>query len=49
MTPTPAQRRYMDLEEEIVARTFALAGDAIAEDFVRAANEVINREREERA
>lgn len=45
---TPAKVRYMNLEDEILERTFAAAQAAIAAAFVAAAKEVIERERPRR-
>jgi hypothetical protein len=42
------QDRYRALESEILEKTFARVRDAIADAFLDAASEVLNRERERR-
>jgi hypothetical protein len=41
----PAQARYMDVEDEILARTFEAVKGAVAEAFVKAAKQILGRER----
>lgn len=42
---SPAEVRYLRIENEILARTFAAVEDALAAAFVQAAREVVERER----
>ncbi|HYK04025.1 MAG TPA: hypothetical protein VE974_19885 [Thermoanaerobaculia bacterium] len=42
----PQRRRYESIEDEILERTFAAVRDVIAKQFVKAANDVLSRERE---
>jgi hypothetical protein len=41
----PAQARYQDIEDEILERAFASIRPAVAEEFVKVAQEVLARER----
>lgn len=45
LNPSPATVRYMNIEDEILDRTFAAVQKAIAEEFTKIAREVIERER----
>lgn len=41
----PRQGRYLDIEDEVIERTFAALRPAVAEAFVKAAQRVLARER----
>jgi hypothetical protein len=45
MGQNPRQARYMEIEDEILERTFAAVKGDVAEAFVKAAREILDRER----